>query len=378
MAVKGKLSGYEGEISTELRAETQSIVGSGAFPTGIGTSIMVPFSALGARQLEAGTSGGNVVGENLLEMSGIANHSAVARLAVTLPNLKENLSIHHTSEFASVQWTAESGALIESSPEFKVNGMKPYRIGGMIRMSRQLSVQTGADYIVGRDLSRALAMGLDSACIFGDGNLKPLGILNDPKSILLPLTNAPIFDYICEARRTILETDIEENAFAVLISPLTEETFNTSPIQPNTDRMVSQAMKDLDWRLEVSPQMASGHRIICGLWAGNLVIGIWGNGVSLTVDPFSLAHVGFIRIVGDLFCDCAVRHATFTYSEPDAANPAPLQRNPFGRPAIRNSLPARPAPAAIARDELGPGEGPAPAQGSGGGGGGGSTKKGPR
>lgn len=347
----GFIDGYEGEISALLRQQNQLIPGYEAFPSGMGVSLSVPFSAFSFRQLDS-VSGAGAIGQDLLEMSGIAQWAAVGRSGATfLPGLSANVSIHHTSGFGTVTWLPESGALVESTPEFAASGLKPYRAGSMTRLSRQLSVMTGAaaDSIVAREIGRALGAAIDNACLYGSGNLQPRGVLSTPGTIDLELGAATIWPYLCEARRTVLEASVEEDVFGFISSPLVEQSFNSDPIAPNTGTLIAQAAADLGWGTEFSLQVTD-HRIFTGLWS-YLVVGVFGHGVDLVVDPYSLAHDGMIRVIGNSYIDVAIRFpGAFCWSEQNAV-PRQPRRDANNGPAVKinsgppkNQHPARPEP----------------------------------
>lgn len=57
-----------------------------------------------------------------------------------------------------------------------------------------------------------------------------------------------------------------------------------------------------------SLQVPSATNVLFGNW-GDLILADWADGFDVTVDPYSLATTGSVRVVILHLCDSGLRHA---------------------------------------------------------------------
>jgi HK97 family phage major capsid protein len=288
------------------------------------------------RDLTVGTAtaGGNLVATNLLSGSFIdmlRNRMMVRRMGATvLTDLVGDIAIPRQTGGATCYWVAESGAPTESGQTFDQVTMSPNTIGAFTDISRKLLLQSSIDIeqFVRGDLAKAVGLGIDLASINGSGsNNQPTGILNvSGIGAVVGGDNGAAPDWADSVN--LWSAVAQDNADAGSLGYLTNSKVIGKLMQTEkasgTAQFVCKDFPDAEGmtaiggaRCGVSNQVPSTltkgtsssvcSAIIYGNWA-DLIIGMWG-GLSLTVDPYTGATSGTVRVVVLQDVDIAVRHA---------------------------------------------------------------------
>ena len=285
--------------------------------------IMIPPDVLGqsvrASDLVAGTpaSGGNLVDEVLLAGSFIdilRNSAILPRLGVrVMGDLRGDVAIPKQTGAGAAYWIAEDGSPTNSGADFGQVKMTPRTLGAITEISRRLLIQSSLDVeaLVRADLAQVMALAIDHAGLNGNADVDaPDGLADD--------ASVPVVDFATAGAPTYAETVkmwtrvAEGNAavgnLAYALHPAQVEHLMTTPKFASGDTPIMATMDRLNgYRAEWSNQVTAGT-----MWFGNwsdFVLGMW-SGLDLTVDPYTKADSGAIRVVALQDVDFALRNPT--------------------------------------------------------------------
>jgi HK97 family phage major capsid protein len=199
---------------------------------------------------------------------------------------------------SNVYWEDETSSAQNGKGAFTHVKLQPHRLSAYIDISKQFLAQDslGAEELIRRDLINAIAQKLEDTIFTADaasGNV-PAGIFNGA-------TAKEVADYagICD-----LEADLEdENVYGpykYLLTPSAKATLRSMIKGTNATGMVLE-----NGEVDGVPAYSTGHMsagdIAFGAW-DNLYVGQWG-AIDLTVDPYTQAGDGKIRLVINAFFD---------------------------------------------------------------------------
>lgn len=298
--------------------------------------LFVPFEVL-ARDLTVGapTAGGNLVA-NEVHRDKIADllrpaSAAIAAGAEVISGLQGNVAIPRLSGGTQIQWVPENTAPTEGAPTFGLDiSLTPKTAAGWVDIGRRLMLQTGGDIqsLIARDLRAGIATAMDLAAIAGTGTSnQPRGILNTVGiGSVAGGTNgaAPTYDNCVDLEAAVANqnTLLERPAFVTnsRVRAKLEKTqmfggTNGVPVW-RSDRggdvlkgRSAYVTNNVPSNLTKGTSTGVCSAIIFGNWS-DLLIGVWGAGVTLLVDPYSNSTIGGLRLVILVDCDVAVRYAT--------------------------------------------------------------------
>lgn len=198
----------------------------------------------------------------------------------------------------NVNWEGETDSCQDGSSTFTNVKLTPHRLSAYIDISKQFLVQDslGAEALIRRDLVNAIQSKLE-ATIFSkdaaDGS-KPAGIFNGKVA-----TKVTDFKGLCT-----LESDVEDANF------YGEAKYIVSPKAKAAMRAMAKSTKSTQLVLEGDnidgvPVLSTGHMakdtFAYGDWS-QLYVGQWG-AIDLTVDPYTKAADGQVRLVVNCFFD---------------------------------------------------------------------------
>ena len=319
--------GLEAEVVQELAKRSPNK------PTGC----IVPFEVL-QRDLVVGTptAGGHTVATNLLAnrfVDLLRPTSIVANLGAThLTDLVGNIAVPRLTASAAAYWVAENGAPTESQQAFDQVAMTPKTLGAYTDVSRKMLLQSSLDIssFVIADLRASLGQELDRVVLAGSGSgNEPAGILNNSAIATVALgTNGAALTWI---NLVDLETAISLNnadgltmgyvttkqvrgklsqvqKVAATGAPFIWENANTPQLPGegvvNRHRAVASTLMPSNLTKGSGTNLSS---MICGNWS-DLLIGQWGSGIEIMLDPYVNSTTGAIRIIAMTDVDFAVRH----------------------------------------------------------------------
>ena len=306
--LNGSLTGYERECHFALRREAEE-GGEHAWLHGGNARDMplfVPIE-LFTRQLTTGGFPIGVWGEGI---SNLLTWSACLRAGATvLTGLSRNANLWSIGQLPVPEWLPELGMITPSDPLFANYPVSPKRISGLINISTQLlKQQTGPDLdrILISDISRQLGSYLDQVALYGAG---PSG--NQPTELVnvsgvvqgVPIDSADLHSSFCALEAQIEAADVDMGSYGVLVSPTTKQTLRTTPSFTGGSLTTWSELTNP----QSSPEITDG-RCFAGCW-NNLTFCLWGRGVEILVDPYTLSQSNQTRLIASLFCDVAVRYA---------------------------------------------------------------------
>ncbi|MFZ5495275.1 MAG: phage major capsid protein [Verrucomicrobiota bacterium] len=276
-------------------------------------------SAYAARSLSVGTAsaGGYLVPEsidtaNMVPLLRNASH-VVSLGARTMAGLTGDVSIPRVLTGSTVYWVSENGEITASAPTFGQILMKPRRIGGRVKITKQLSVQSSVDVetFVRTDIFDAFATEIDRVAINGAAGAQPLGILNltaADRSASVTFGAAATLAKVCEFE-TNVSTSNALSSPAFLTTPATRGKWKA--IQKFTGGGVGIWNTDEDvigYRGRVTNQFPTSpvaNQVIFGDF-GQVFIGEW-TGNDVIIDPFTAAATGEVWVTIQKIVDIVIR-----------------------------------------------------------------------
>ena len=297
--------------------------------------ILVPFdvlgNGLGRRDLTKGTlsQGGYTIQTDLLEQSFIdllRNKALVMGLGTqVLTGLVGDVAIPRQTGGATAYWVAESGAPTESQQAFDQVTMNPKTVGAFTDISRKLLLQSSLDVeaLVRNDLATVQAIEIDRAAINGSGaSNQPTGILNTAGiGAVVGGTNglAPTWDNIVDLESAIANNNADMGALKYLTNTKVRgklkrtQRFSGTNGDPVFEKDGTMNGYGVGVTNQVPSNLTKGtsNGVCSAIIYGNfsdLLIGMCGS-LDLTVDPYSQATSGTVRVVALQDVDIAVRRA---------------------------------------------------------------------
>lgn len=198
----------------------------------------------------------------------------------------------------NVNWEGETDAAKDGASSFDNVKLTPHRLSAYIDISKQFLVQDslGAEALIRRDLVNAIQAKLEDTIFSTDAadGGKPAGIFNN-------VTPTPVKDFksLCE-----LESDVEDANFygpaKYIVSPKAKAAMRAMAKSTKSTQLVMEGDN-----IDGTPVLSTGHiaknTFAYGDWS-NLYVGQWG-AIDLTVDPYTKAADGQIRLVINAFFD---------------------------------------------------------------------------
>ena len=198
----------------------------------------------------------------------------------------------------NVNWEGETDPAQDGASTFTNVKLTPHRLSAYIDISKQFLVQDslGAEALIRRDLVNAIQSKLE-ATIFStdaaDGS-KPAGIFNGVSP-----TKVTDFKGLCT-----LESDVEDANFygpaKYIVSPKAKAAMRAMAKSTKSTQLVLEGDN-----IDGVPVLSTGHiakdTFAYGDWS-QLYVGQWG-AIDLTVDPYTKAADGQVRLVVNCFFD---------------------------------------------------------------------------
>lgn len=231
-----------------------------------------------------------------------ANLVMVQAGANYLTGLTGNVSIPAYSG-SNVGWADETGAATDGAGSFTEVNLEPKRLTAYIDVSKQFLIQDSlsAEEMLKRDIVNAISNKLE-ATVLGNG----AGSSNQPKGLLNGVvagTAAVTYKDIV-AMETALEGANVKGNKCFIVSPSAKGDLKTTAKTGETYLMEGNEV--------------NGYKVLCtsavpakGIVFGNFedyVIAQWG-GIDLTVDPYTQAANGKVRLVINAYFDAKPRRA---------------------------------------------------------------------
>jgi HK97 family phage major capsid protein len=334
---------FEDEISDRLH---RACAVSAAAERGIGVPLVSLARAYATtRDLVVGTpsAGGNLVATELASdpIELLRNAPRVGQAGATfVTELVGNVSFSRMLTGATFSTVTENAPGAETQPSFDQVTMSPKTVTAYVDLSRRLILQTdgnrAAQHIVIKDLTDGIGVAIDSLALTGSGaGNNPRGVLNTVGIGNVaggPNGAVPTFDNLVDLEAVVANANTIESRMAFLTNTRVRARLQRSQMFAGTNGIPI-------WGREGGLDMLNGRRafvsnnvpsnltkgtstgvcsaIIYGNWP-DLLIGIWGRGVSILVDPYTGSTAGTVRVVVFIDMDVAVRYASSFSAMQDA------------------------------------------------------------
>lgn len=322
---KGVDAGFEREVSQDIARQM------GRSSQGV----WVPYEALvpQKRSLTTGTAtkGPEVVWTDAGEfIPMLRNKSRVAQLgARPLPGLQGNVAFPRQASSAGATWVAEApgSGLAASDLTLDQVTMVPKQLQSVALFSRLLAIQSApsVETMVQDDITASHGLAIDLAAINGSGaSNEPTGILNTAGIGSVPIgTNggAPTYEHLVDLEAQIENANADAAGMGYLSTPgIKAKLKKTQKFAGTNGESVwlgGQEGELNGYRAFGSKQVPSTltkgsstdcHAIIFGDFS-QCLIGMWGVGFELLIDPYSFANRNLIQVVSYQAVNIAFRRA---------------------------------------------------------------------
>lgn len=327
----GRLTGFERECSDAITREY-----GGRAPAGIYVPDFVFGSPVGRRDFSIAANGGS----GLVETSVMGNlmteylrpMPAVEMAGATVLNgLTANVTIPRISAGASLTMVAEQGTATETDVTQTGVALSPKRVTGYVDLSKQLIIQSAlaAENLIRMDLGNAFAAMLDSQAINGVGTGNEMRGLRYTTGIGTSTAGAngaaPTWTHVVDLESQALIANAAQRRPGYLINAKARKALKTTPKGTNLDMIIQDNISLNGAPYFVANNLPSNltkgtSTTICsaGLYSSDwamAVIALFG-GHDITVDPYTFATTGTVRITLNQFADFGNRQpACFTKIE---------------------------------------------------------------
>lgn len=225
----------------------------------------------------------------------------VAAGANYMTGLVGNVSIPVYSG-GNVGWAGEIEAAADGAGTFSEVNLEPKRITAYIDVSKQFLIQdsVSAEALIRADIVRAISNKLE-ATILGDAagtNKQPAGLFYGA-SALADTTYSNMVALVRELEEHNVSGDIK-----FIVSPEFKAKLKTTPKDAGSGLFVMQN-NEVDGLPVLSTSACKG--LVLGNFT-DYVIGQWGS-IDLTIDPYSQATNGKVRLVVNAYFDAKPRRA---------------------------------------------------------------------
>lgn len=254
------------------------------------------------------TNGQEAVAEDKLNILAPLRDALVLSAAGAnfMTGLVGNVSIPSYSG-STVGWAGEVDAAKDGAGTFAEVELSPKRLTAYVDISKQFLIQdsVSAEALLRKDIVDALSNKLEATilgAVAGDAT-KPAGLFNGVTADTAAITFADIL----KMEQTLEEKNVSGN-IKFIASPAAKAVLRTTAVGGTKSdlRMLMEGNE-----IDGIPTLVTNGMTSKGLILGNfsdLVIGQWG-GIDLTVDPYTQAANGKIRLVVNAYFDAKPQRA---------------------------------------------------------------------
>ena len=270
--------------------------------------IVLPVEERAAVVAGTATNGQEAVAEDKLNILAPLRDALVLSAAGAnfMTGLVGNVSIPSYSG-STVGWAGEVDAAKDGAGTFGEVELSPKRLTAYVDISKQFLIQdsVSAEALLRKDIVDALSNKLEATilgAVAGDAT-KPAGLFNGVTADTAAITFADIL----KMEQTLEEKNVSSN-IKFIASPAAKAVLRTTAVGGTKSdlRMLMEGNE-----IDGIPTLVTNGMTSKGLILGNfsdLVIGQWG-GIDLTVDPYTQAANGKIRLVVNAYFDAKPQRA---------------------------------------------------------------------
>lgn len=288
----------------------------------------VPFEAF-ARDFNVGTAteAGNLVATDLrtdLYVDALRNALVMGRLgARILTGLTGNIAIPRKSAASTLGVLTEIGSASETNPTIAQPTLQPKRVGAYVEVSKQALIQASMslENLIRDDLIQGAAVLMESKMFSGTGTSEIAGIRNTTGiGTVVGGTNgaAPAWSHLVDLESACAVANAEPDRMAgYVVNAKTRGKYKQTQYATNLPMIWTPGDLQLNgYRSVVTNNLASNltkgtSTTVCstGVFGSDwsmAVIGLFG-APDVTVDPYSKADTGQVKITLNQFADMAIR-----------------------------------------------------------------------
>ena len=205
----------------------------------------------------------------------------------------------------NVGWAGEVADAASGDPTFSHVTLQPKRLTAYIDLSKQFIAQDSlaAEQLIREDLVKAINSKLE-ATILGAGS----GTTTEPQGMFdaISATSVSAFSGICDLEADIEDANINGNCVYVMSNKAKAALRAMAKSSKSTQLVFEKG--EVDGTKAINTSHVQGKKYLYGDFS-NLAIGQWG-AIDLTVDPYTLARSGQIRLVVNAYFDAKILRPT--------------------------------------------------------------------
>lgn len=317
-SLSSAITGLARERRSGIEAEVHQELSKRQIPAQ-SNSILVPWAALAVRAdtvATAGTGGYTVQTENITAADVLRPNLLCGPLGQTIipapHNSNVNLPLQKSA--ATAFWlSGETATATETEQSFGQIAFMPKTVGAYTELSRLLKLQSNADQIIARDLTRVLARAVDKGQLFGTG-------INGQMNGLTTVTTG-VQSFSAASTTTATLTNAQ-----VSLGDAVDDT--TGVATTLTIAGALRSRNELGAGSQAMWQGALSHGVLVGLparsstavTAGTMIVGSWNylnlvvwGALEVSVNPYAQFQSGIQGIRAFMTCDSGVTFpAAFT------------------------------------------------------------------
>jgi hypothetical protein len=118
----------------------------------------------------------------------------------------------------------------------------------------------------------------------------------------VPIDPANLHPSFCAVEELVETAKVSTDSYGVIVSPGSKQIFRSTPSFPGGSITTRAEIRGA----QSSPEVTDG-RAFAGCW-NNLTFCLWGRGVEILVDQFTIALTSQVKIYASLLCDVGVRY----------------------------------------------------------------------
>jgi HK97 family phage major capsid protein len=309
-------AGLERELSQEMARAY------GRKPRGI----FVPFGAMTNTRVMS--SSGATTGQALIPTTHqgfvemLRNSARVLEAGATvMSGLVGNIDIPRQTAGAAAEWLGEDDAITPSDMNFNSVSLTPKTVGALLSWTRRMSLSALPEMegLARADLAKQIGLALDRAALHGVGSSnQPAGIYAATNVNSVAMGGVPTFGKLIDMASALGSDNALQGNLAFLTTPGMAGKLAQTVVVASTDTRMIWDGSMVEGKLiginaystgQVSATLGAGseHGLILGDFS-QMIIGIWGGGVDVLVDPYTDADRGRVRISAFMDLDIAFRH----------------------------------------------------------------------
>lgn len=212
---------------------------------------------------------------------------------------------------SNVGWAGEVADAVSGDPSFSHVTLQPKRITAYIDLSKQFIAQDSlaAEQLIREDLVKAINNKLEATILGAES-----GSTTQPQGMFdaISATSVSGFADVCNKEADVEDANINGDCVYIMSNKAKAAFRNMAKSTKSTQLVMENG--EIDGTKVFNTSHVNGKKYLYGDFS-NLAIGQWG-AIDLTVDPYTLARSGQIRLVVNAYFDAKIlRPSAFVAGE---------------------------------------------------------------